>query len=408
MRLLPASLLVLSVAACGADPVDPPAPTRLAVTVLAAESRAPLAGAEVVVLTDGRPSDAVQTGADGLATIDVVPGTKGLRVVATARISAPRAADLDLGVLVPPNVTTAYELLLEARPGAIAGGALEGVVRQGGVAVPNALVVASATSEQSALSDASGRYAFLDLPAGVYRVMARVRGRPTAQITGVQISVGATTDGADLELSAGSPATVSGTLGAGTGQTRVWLTHAGTNTFVPDLSVLVDYGAAWMIDGVPEGTYLVRAGLEHDGRTLDADVVRSGALPLIDVPATGMATVDLATAPAIDGATVTQTATSAEFSWSTVVDADYYVVEVRDAAGQLLWGGFDSRRRPTMRVLAPATRVAFGELATPIAALEPGRLYGYRIYAAKDVNTGQLFEIIAASEELAGEFRVSR
>ena len=61
-----------------------------------------------------------------------------------------------------------------------------------------------------------------------------------------------------------------------------------------------------------------------------------------------------------------------------------------------------------MRVLAPATRVAFGELATPIAALEPGRLYGYRIYAAKDVNTGQLFEIIAASEELAGEFRVSR
>jgi hypothetical protein len=81
------------------------------------------------------------------------------------------------------------------------------------------------------------------------------------------------------------------------------------------------------------------------------------------------------------------------------------VVEVLTESGETVWGGFDARRRPVMRVLAPATSVAFGELATPARMLEPGRRYRWRVYAAVDTNDGNLFRLIGASEIVGASFR---
>ena len=92
------------------------------------------------------------------------------------------------------------------------------------------------------------------------------------------------------------------------------------------------------------------------------------------------------------------------FTWPSVPMANYYVVEVRDVLGEAItWGGFDARNNPRSPILAPNTSVQF----TGTPALSPGVLYSWRIYAAKDVTTGAQFELIAASEQLGGEFRVA-
>ena len=40
--------------------------------------------------------------------------------------------------------------------------------------------------------------------------------------------------------------------------------------------------------------------------------------------------------------------------------AEFYVVEVTDVLGQVIWGGFDARQNPTLRVLPPQTSVRYG------------------------------------------------
>ena len=118
-------------------------------------------------------------------------------------------------------------------------------------------------------------------------------------------------------------------------------------------------------------------------------------------------TVDLPTAAAvtIQPAATSTAPTMPTFSWQGVPDADFYVAEVRDVLGQNLWGGFDQRRRPTMRILDSATSITFGDLTPPRRALVAGGAYTWRLYACEDTNTGMQYAIIGASEVRAGAFR---
>jgi hypothetical protein len=159
-----------------------------------------------------------------------------------------------------------------------------------------------------------------------------------------------------------------------------------------------------MFDGVPEGDYRVVAYLEDDGRVLDPDLVRTRDEPLFEAAGTASISIDLPTAPSVEGLRVetSSAASGVRFSWSPLPDADFYVVEVTTVLGQTIWGGFDAMRRPVFRVLA-RTDVVFGTTAQPTQQLESGRRYRVRVYAAVESLMGNLFELIGASEELDGE-----
>jgi hypothetical protein len=185
---------------------------------------------------------------------------------------------------------------------------------------------------------------------------------------------------------------------------------AETQDAVPGLSAVVSYGALYAFDGIPPGNFEIRAALELDGTAIDPDASMTGDRPQVTVTGTSTADIDLPTVPevAIVSPTIASSTVSAtpDFEWRPVPEARFYVLEVSNVLGQVIWGGFDFRRNPTMRLQAPASSLRFGSLAPPLQQLAAGKLYRWRVYAAIETSTGLLYDVIAASEVDAGQFRV--
>jgi len=396
LRLLAlAALVPLAPFACGEEPPPPP-PTILQLTVVDATTGAPISDAQVLLPARSR------TGGDGKISVETAPATYTVRVEAAGYISTPEP--LERAVLIPvgANVTTTTVVKLEPRPGASGTGRITGKVTRGGAGVPGVLVLADATVSASAVTDADGTYSILGLAPNLYRVEAFLAAHRSSVKMNVSITDAEVT-GTDLELTADAGATVGGMLGMGTGSSTIALALAATGDLVPGLSKGASFGGIWSIVGVPPGRFRVRAALERDGRVLDPELVRKMP-PIIDVADATMKTVDLPTAPALEGLTV-RTGTTVEFSWRAVAGASFYVVEVTNLQGQVLWGGLDARGQPNLRVLAPDTSVTYGAIVPPIEMLAPTRVYRVRVFAGREVPQMATFELIAASEEVDGRFR---
>jgi hypothetical protein len=137
---------------------------------------------------------------------------------------------------------------------------------------------------------------------------------------------------------------------------------------------------------------------------LDPDLIRQRREPRVEITGTASAAVELPVADGIDGLVARTSSGGASFSWQADPGADFYVVEVTNALGQVVWGGFDANRRPLFRVLG-GTEIDFGALVPAAEPLQSGRRYRLRVYGAIDTTTGTLFELVSASEELEGVFR---
>jgi hypothetical protein len=410
-----AALLALRLAGLGAllacggeDEPPPPPPTRAVLTVVDAGLGTPIAGARLVLRGPGGVREAIESDAEGRVQAELAAGRWTIEAAAAGYLSTRRFGLPPLGVELVAATDTATTVRLEPRVGAVPGGTIEGLVVGPDGPATDALVVAEGTARWSGHTDGAGRFRLLGVAPGLYRVSATVGGRSSTALTNVRVEVGGTASGSDLTLSAATGSRVSGTLGAGPGETTVFLARADTGDLVPGLAVRAGFGGAWAVEGVTAGRYRVWAALEDEGRVLDPELFRADRLPIVEVDGSAEAMVDLPTAPALrriapaDGAELRGTPS---FEWAALAEAEWYVVEVLTESGETVWGGFDARRRPVMRVLAPATSVAFGELATPARMLEPGRRYRWRVYAAVDTNDGNLFRLIGASEIVGASFR---
>lgn len=407
--------MIAAASACGEEeiPPPPPPPTVLAIRVVDASTGAALAGAEVSLLELGETK---VTDASGTITLDPIDaGTYRYRAQAAGYVLFPRPRRDLPSVTVEKEKTTSIEIAIEPRPMASAGATLEGTVTKGGAPVEGALVVATSLRSFAAYSDKTGRYVILGIEApNLYSVTAYFKSHSSSTVNSVNAMVGGTV-GADLVLSDATGATVGGQLIGGTGSSEVVIAHRETRYAIPGLVAQGTLGGAYSISGVPEGAFEIQAGLEDDGISLDTaflleslDDERTGYLtPALNVDAnTSSVALDLHFAPAIEGLLPTDTATVTTpplFTWPSVQGANRYVIEVRSVLGQVIAGGFDNFERPIDPIQAPATMLRY---AGP--QLTRGALYSWRVYALKSVTTGALFEIISASEELQGEFRVAR
>lgn len=395
----------LAAAGCSSEEMapPPPPPTILAVTVTDATTGAAISGAEVTYVEAGDP---LISDASGKVSKEVAAGKIRVRVQAAGYLRGEEQL-----VTAAAEKTTSADVALDPRPGAVAGGSLRGkVTHMDGTPAADVLVVAASTVRFSALTDAAGRYALLGVAPNLYGVRAYAKGQRSSERTNVQVDVGKETKDVDLTLTPAAGGRVTGMLGMGAGTTSVALALASTGDPIPGLLARATFGAAYAIEGVPDGDFEVRAANEVDGTVIDPDLIREDMLPVAHVANAAAVTVDLPTAPSILGLSPTATTTDARptFRWAAVPDADFYVIEVRNVAGQVLWGGFDARRNPKLRVLAPDTSVRYGDIAAASEELQPGRRYAWRVYAGVDTTTGTLFELIAASEQGAGSLRVRR
>lgn len=384
----------------------PPAP-RIEVRIADALTGAPISGARVFLSSNGVSQPMQTTDASGLWTGEVLAGRHQVRAQAPGFLDDPQPFFAPAEVTIAAGGTGSIALGLDPRPNAEAG-SIEGRVTQGGQGAAGVLVIAIATVERAALTDADGRFVLFDLPAGEYRVEARLAGHAAEALTGVRVPNAA--GEVALELAPAAGVAVSGTLGPGAAATEVVLTHAGTGTLVPGLVAQATPESGFSIAGVAPGRYLLRSFLEADALVQSPDLIRELETLEIEVAATAPAPIEIPAAPSI--ALLSPTASSTlgpalEFAWTPHPEATFYVVEVKNASGQLLWGGFDARGVPRFRVLGSTTRIRYGAQGSPTESLELGHLYQFRVYAGLDVTTGEIFKLIGASEELAGRFRPS-
>jgi carboxypeptidase family protein len=397
--------LLFALTGCSSKPPPPPPPpTKLLVHVLDATNDAPVANAQLVLIEEGKTRT---TTASGSLVFEIAPGLYTYRVQAPKYLIAPLAGHAARHMLAVEHKTSEHTVRLEPRPMASDGGTLAGRVARQGSGVGGVLVVATAIESYSAYTDSDGKFAISALPAGLYQVSAFLGGHQSTSASNVNIANAMTAKmDVDLELTAMAGATVGGKLTGPAGTSTISLVHPATGDVIPGLHTAAMIGQTFSITGAPPGSFDVRAGLEDDGLILDPDAVLRKGEPMVDVTDTTSKTVDLAFVAGVHGIMPSTTSTIAAppmFSWSAVQGADFYVVEVRDVSGKVIWGGFDAFKNPRMKILTPMTSVAYG--GDPLAR---GALYSWRVYAGQNVTTGQLFVLLSASEDLGGLFRIAR
>jgi hypothetical protein len=393
------ALFLFGLSCSDVPPDPPPPPTILNATAIDALTGAPVAGARLLLVEQGVWHDL----ADGTVSLTLEGGEYTVRVEAPGYRSEPRPFRAFPDVLVLAEETNDVAIELQPIDAPTGSGSIAGKVigPSGGPAV-GALVVATGTRIRSTYTDAQGEYVLAGLPADLYSVTSHIGGFASSVRSGVSVA-SERVQGIDLEL---SPAGVAagGRIRSGTGETRVYLVHPDVQEPIPELFVDTNLSSSWQIEGVPAGEYRVETALEiDDGWVLDYQRILRDGPPILTVSETGSASLDLYALPSIKRIAPTEGATVAatpELSWPAVDDADFYVVEVRDPSGRIVFGGFDAAGNPRIRVLPPDVSVEYG--GDP---LQPGARYEWRVFAGRtDPLNPTAFEIIAASELLDGDF----
>ncbi len=361
----------------------------------------PIPGAQILPIEEnGRLGRWQTTDDQGRLAGERDPGRYRFRVQASGYLNTPRTGVAFPTIAIIESQTSTASVELEPDPAAPAPaqrGAIAGVVQ--GSAESLLVVAEEVQGARATYTDADGAFTLLGARQGTNAVRVWGAGWTPASQSGVQVQAGETVADLQLEVSAAEGVSVQGQLTEGSRTTRVVLVEPQSQTEIPGLEVQAMFGSAYEITGVPDGRFQVRAGLETDGRVLNAQQTLESGEPIADVAGAAV-TVDLATQPAVEGL---QANPGGELilSWTAQPETEFYVVELFDAVGQSLWGGFDVSGNPRFRVLAPDTQVPYDG-----PALTSGALHRFRVYAAiRDPLVPSRFELIGASEPLEGWFR---
>jgi Carboxypeptidase regulatory-like domain len=418
--LLTASVVVL--AGCGGD--EPLRPVMLRGHVVSS-SGTPIQNAVVSAqdINDQPITTTDVTDVNGAYELDVSRARNSavkLRAAAAGYESFPsgirRSLPIDLSgavragdVLVVSGLQTEVTLLPIENPAGL--GSLSGTVEGTG-----ALVVAEGPVVASAISDVNGPYVIFNLPAGTYQVHAYAAGKQFVPASG-SVTEGTQTTGVDLALSNAALGSVSGNVNMvnapGGSVTSVVLVVASTFNDVtlrgdvpPGLraprSGAPNVSGSFTIDNVPDGTYKVLAAFENDGLVRDPDPNIAGT-QIVEVTVAGNAT-SLPNSFKITGALdvvspgggndPTFVAGTPSFIWADDSSEDYYVLDVFDTEGNIVWSDPDI---PGVSG-SPTVSVVYGG-----PALTFGHAYQFRATSWRS-SGGQDPGPIAGTEDLKGVF----
>ena len=293
-------------------------------------------------------------------------------------------------------------------------GAISGQLTSSDIDVDGALVVASnGTIGFSTISDSIGNYTIYNVSADNYNVKAW-RGGLESTEESVVVTASTVTENVNLSVNGVSGSTVSGSvtfLATSNSEVDVSLTHPESEESIPGLTTIT-IGRSYSISGVSNETYLARASYSNDGIVMDPDwivkngepfVTVSGAGTTRDFSVTGAVTLDAPTNAANSTIPVETNATPT-FSWTSYSSSSDYVIEVTDANGNLIWGGFNSDWT-VKNIVIPSSEnsIIFNSDGNASSSLEIGKVYRWKIYASKNSSQSPTgWELISVSEEQRG------
>lgn len=410
---------LLLVAAWGCKKDDEPAVGVVSGVVTDASTNATLADTRIIVFDADKnaPVKSLTTGADGAYKTDLLPGNYYLRLYKQGYNQVPPKgmSPIPFSVSVGTELDKPYQMNVSE---VLNGGYIKGKVTEAGKGVAGVLVVADMNNKgYSAVSDAEGNYYIFNLPAGSYTLKGWIGGYTSEEQTVSVISAGESIQ--NLGLIKGAAGSVNGTLtflATTAVEVDVTLTHPLTQEPIPGL--LTKATASYTIPGVPSGTYLARASYRNDDRVVDPDWIVKNGEPMVLVSTgavernfslTGAAKVVGPSNVASTTEPIVITGTTPTFTWQAYPSASDYVVEVTDANGNVIWGGIDkSGPLPAKRMSIPSsqTSIQYNADGKATRALEPGKLYRWRVYASKNDTSLTGWRLISVSEDQMGLFKV--
>ena len=424
--------MAIYVAGCGSDdddpvtPPPPPDPTVLEVVVRSAADSS-LVEHSNVVLYQAENNEAVlrgMTDAHGMVRFDVDVGNYFLNISAQGYNSVPPENIAPIPFFVAAEDTTVEGILLNAMENGGSAGYVQGFVVP---AVNNFLILAESQTNQEKYDTVSGPDGFFilyNLPYGTYDMDALKSGYQKDDAVTATISAQAEVDTVSIAVSEYQGSVLKGSvtfLATENSVVDITLLDPETRAVIPGLSVMNELSGPYRIESIPDGDYIAWASLKNDGYVIDPDWLfkNPGGLDIsfatsdsleLSFSVTGAVTIISPTNPADSTYAFMADSQVPTFRWTSYSSAKEYFIEVKDHSGNVLWGGFNGDGTANHGFIGAAADSAIynfdNQPGTP--ALEPGRIYQWKLWADKGSpgTTGFVDELISSSEDLRGIFQV--
>ncbi|MDH5711265.1 MAG: carboxypeptidase-like regulatory domain-containing protein [Gammaproteobacteria bacterium] len=415
-------LFAISLAGCGSSGGSSPPPPTITIsgTVSSATDGLAIKSAQVRLVniqTQQYEVDPVLTDANGFYTFKVSPGSYEVRVAAQGHKPSP----VDGIAGIPVSQTSTFDVALRPIDPGVYGSLkmhLVGYNESNGALV--ILNDPSTGDSYTGTTSNKGDLTMYNIPvaAGNYSITIKALGHETyTYLASITISDGVETVINNITLTAINGFSVSGAvtfLAVANGEVDVSLTDKDTGAVIPGTNVTT-VNANYLISSVAPGSYYIRASFNVDGYVVDPDSIVKFGEPEAVVAAADLTNqnIDVTGAVALtspvtntDGTPVEVNSLTPTLSWQPYSSTSDYVVEVRDANGDVVWGGFDATLNKLVNPSAATTSIVYSNdgLGLP---LENGKVYRWKVYASKDdVKEATGWKLISASEDAQGVFKV--
>ncbi|MCK4539401.1 MAG: carboxypeptidase regulatory-like domain-containing protein [Candidatus Krumholzibacteria bacterium] len=419
------------VAGCGgsddpAAPPPPPGPGILKIVVRSSADNSLVLNSNVV-LYQAENSEAVLrdlTDPDGTVYFSVDEGNYYLNTSAQGFNSAPVEGITPIPFFVALEDTLEKEIFLNVLGDTGSGGYVLGFVDP---AINNFLILAESQSTQknySTISGPDGFFILFNLPYDTYDLDALKAGYMMDAPVDAFISSEAEVDTVNIPVSEYQGSVLMGSvtfLAIENSTVDITLLDPGTRAVIPGLSVMNDStGLDYRIESIPDGSYLAWASLQNDGYVIDPDWLfkNPGGLDIsfmtsstldLNFSVTGSITLVSPTNPANVTTAFMAESQVPVFRWLSYPSTKEYFIEVKDFSGNVLWGGLNGDGTVNHAFIgADVDSVIYNfDAQSGIPALQPGKIYQWRLWADKGTQADSFVEqLISSSEDLRGIFQV--
>ncbi len=421
IRILAALALLIVLTAC---PTIGPTTGTLIITITD-DGSVIIAGARILLFdgTSGEVIDVLTTLATGQVEVELDPGSYQVKISAPGYLPTPPAGIAPIPLQIAAGQDLTETITLFADPNAGSTGSITGtVMAAGATGLAGVLVVAqNGPVWRATTTTIDGTFVLYNIPAGTTTIQGWRGGYniPTADV----VVTADTTSNQDLNAAAAPAGQVTGKVSFTSTSGSVidiTLLHPGTREVIPGLRTLINAGDfTYQLSGVPDGTFEIIASLDNDTFVIDPDESVQQGIPTVtiaggsvvkDFKVTGAIRLD---EPARTSAAVPIVSETPTFAWSkrsSYANASEFAIEVVDASGNVIWGGFGPANEILVSVAnagESSWSIEFDSDSSATQALESGRYYQVRIYAAKDDNNDPRgYLLVSGTETLDGLFRV--
>ena len=426
-NVLSAMLIAMTLffSACSEDsggtyPPSSDANITISGTVVDHDTNVSIEAAQVTVVniqTQENALDPFYTLIDGKYSFDLPTGTYEVRVQAQGYEASPPA-----GVIgIPIAETTTFDVGLDALFGSFGSLKIDLVDYTNSVGALVILKGQSSLEEYIAISSIGGALMMYNLPVEDYNISIKTVGH-TTYTSDNNVSITAETESVVdyINLEAIPGVTVSGVVSfqaIENGDVDVSLTDPETGVAIPGTNVLTSAGNYSMVSIAP-GTYIIRATYSIDGYVVDPDNIIKLGEPKVTVAGVAIEADTIVVTGAValtspiaeaNGIAVEVNTTLPTFNWVDYSSTSDYVVEVVNASGDVIWGGFEENLTKKVVVDSSLTTIEYNDDGQATEELVNGKYYRWKIYASKDVSVTQDplgWKLISSSEEAQGVFKV--